>query len=37
MACGLPNVLVYFFYFWKKDVEDGYFLRNPEYYMRQGV
>lgn len=36
MACGLPNVLVYFFYFWKKDVESNYLLKNPDYYMRQG-
>lgn len=36
MACGLPNVLIYMFYFWKKDVEDNYCLRNPDYYLRQG-
>jgi ribonucleoside-triphosphate reductase len=23
-ACGLPNLLVYMFYFWKKDVENDY-------------
>lgn len=35
-ACGLPNFLIYFFYFWKKDVEEGYYLKSPEYYMHQG-
>ena len=35
-ACGLPNFLIYFFYFWKKDVEAGYYLKSPEYYMHQG-
>ena len=34
-ACGLPNVLVWCMYFWKKDVEDGYYLRNPDYYLKQ--
>lgn len=34
-ACGLPNLLPYMFYFWKKDVEDGYYLKNPEYYAKQ--
>lgn len=35
-ACGLPNFLIYFFYFWKKDVEAGYYLMSPDYYMHQG-
>lgn len=34
-ACGLPNVLLWTFYFWKKDIEDNYYLRNPEYYIKQ--
>lgn len=34
-ACGLPDILIWLFYFWKKDVNDGYYLRNPEYYLRQ--
>ena len=34
-ACGLPSFLIYSFYFWKKDVEDGFFLRSPEYYRDQ--
>lgn len=34
-ACGLPNVLIWAWYFWKKDVEDGYYMKNPDYYLRQ--
>ena len=34
-ACGLPNFLIYSFYFWKKDVENGYYLISPEYYRDQ--
>lgn len=34
-ACGLPNVLLWTFYFWKKDCAEGYFLRDKDYYIRQ--
>lgn len=34
-AVGLPNVLVWAWYFWKKDVEDGYYMKDPDYYLRQ--
>lgn len=34
-AVGLPNVLIWAWYFWKKDVEDGYYMKDPDYYMRQ--
>ena len=34
-ACGLPNLLPYMFYFWKKDVDNGYYLKSPEYYAKQ--
>lgn len=34
-AVGMPNVLVWAWYFWKKDVEDGYFMKDPDYYIRQ--
>ena len=34
-ASGLPNVLLWTFYFWKKDIEDNYYLRDPEYYIKQ--
>jgi len=35
-ACGLPDFLIYSFYFWKHDVENNYYLVSPEYYMNQG-
>ena len=34
-AVGIPNVLVWTYYFWKKDVDAGYILKNPEYYAKQ--
>ena len=34
-AVGLPNVLIWAWYFWKRDVEDGYYMKDPDYYARQ--
>lgn len=34
-AVGLPNVLIWAWYFWKKDVEAGYCMKDPDYYARQ--
>jgi ribonucleoside-triphosphate reductase len=34
-AVGMPNVIIWAWYFWKKDVEEGYYIKNPEYYLRQ--
>ena len=34
-AVGMPNILVWAWYFWKKDVEDGYYMKTPDYYLRQ--
>lgn len=34
-AVGMPNILIWAWYFWKKDVEDGYYMKSPDYYMRQ--
>lgn len=34
-ACGIPNVLLWTFYFWKHDVENNYLIRDPEYYIKQ--
>lgn len=34
-ACALPSFFIYTYYFWKKDVEEGYYLKDPEYYRRQ--
>lgn len=36
-ACGLPNLIPYMYYFWKKDVEEGYYFRDPEYYAQQQI
>lgn len=34
-AVGLPNFLVWSYYFWKHDVANGYYLVSPEYYRDQ--
>ena len=34
-AVGLPNVLIWAWYFWQKDVKEGYYMKNPDYYARQ--
>lgn len=34
-AVGLPNVLIWAWYFWKNDVEAGYCMKTPDYYLRQ--
>ena len=35
MAVGLPNVIVWAYYFWKQDVKNGYYMKDPDYYLRQ--
>lgn len=35
MAVGLPNILIWAYYFWKKDVENGYYLQDPDTYLKQ--
>ena len=34
-AVGMPNVLIWAWWFWKKDVEDGYYMKDQQYYLRQ--
>lgn len=34
-ACGMPNVLIWAYYFWKNDVKNGYYLKDPETYLKQ--
>lgn len=34
-AVGIPNVLIWSFYFWKKDCENGYYIKDKDYYLRQ--
>lgn len=34
-AVGIPNILVWTYYFWKKDCENGYVIKDKDYYARQ--
>lgn len=34
-AVGLPNILIWMYWFWKKDVETGFYINSPEYYRDQ--
>ena len=34
-AVGLPDVIIWAYYFWKHDCEDGYFLKDPDTYLKQ--
>lgn len=34
-AVGIPNILVWTYYFWKKDCESGFIINNHDYYVRQ--
>lgn len=34
-AVGLPNVIIWAWYFWQNDVKNGYYLSNPDTYLRQ--
>jgi len=34
-AVGIPNILVWTFYFYKHDLENGYFIKDKDYYLKQ--
>ena len=34
-AVGLPNLIPYLYYYWNKDVEAGYYTKDPETYKHQ--
>lgn len=34
-AVGLPNLIPYLYYFWSRDVKDGYYTKSPEIYKKQ--
>lgn len=34
-AVGIPNILIWTYYFWKKDCENGYVIKDSDYYIRQ--
>ena len=36
-AVGLPNLILYMYYFWSRDVSDGYYVKTPERYARQNI
>ena len=36
-AVGLPNLIPYMYYFWKKDRANGYATKSPEYYAKQQI
>ena len=34
-AVGIPNILVWTYYFWRKDVDQGFYTKDPDSYLRQ--
>ena len=36
-ACGLPNLVPYMYYFWSRDVKDGYYTRSPQKYAEHQI
>ena len=36
-AVGLPNIIPYMYYFWKKDCDTGYATKSADYYARQQI
>lgn len=34
-AVGMPNVLIWAWWFWYRDVKNGYYLKDPDTYLRQ--
>jgi ribonucleoside-triphosphate reductase len=36
-AVGLPNIIPYMYYFWKKDCEEGFATKSPDYYAKQQI
>ena len=34
-AVGMPNILIWAWYFWKLDCENGYYMKDEDYYLRQ--
>lgn len=37
MACGLPNLIPYMYYFWSRDVKEGYYTRSPQKYAEHQI
>lgn len=36
-AVGLPNLIPYMYYFWRKDIAENYFTRSPRLYAEQQI
>lgn len=36
-ACGFPNLIPYLYYFWDRDVKNGYYTKTPRDYAIQGI
>lgn len=36
-ATGLPNLIPYMYYFWDRDVKNGYYTESPEKYAKQHI
>lgn len=34
-AVGLPDLIIWSWWFWKVDCETGFYTKNPDYYLRQ--
>ena len=34
-AVGIPNILVWTYYFWRKDIDQGFYTKDPDSYLRQ--
>lgn len=36
-ALGLPNLIPYLYYYWSRDVKEGYYTKSPEVYKKQQI
>ena len=36
-ACGLPDLVPYMYYFWSRDVKQGYYTKDPDTYAKQNI
>lgn len=36
-AVGLPDLIPYLYYFWSRDVQNGYYTKSPEIYRKQQI
>ena len=36
-ACGLPNLIPYLYYYWSRDIAQGYYTKDPETYKKQQI